>query len=61
MATKLVARSFLLSLISQYDAYLGELLRAIYKRKPEILKLDDKEIKFRISLSMAASKNCATA
>ena len=42
----LLPRSLLVSLISQYDAYLGRLLRAIFILKPEILNVTDKKFSY---------------
>jgi hypothetical protein len=36
-ARRLVPRSFLISMVSQYDAYLGKLLKSIFTKKPELL------------------------
>jgi len=43
-ATKLIPRSFIVALISQYDAYLSKLLKIIYIKKPELLNESDKNI-----------------
>lgn len=45
-ARQLFPRSLLVSLISQYDAYLGRLLRTAFVRKPEILNSSEKKISF---------------
>ena len=37
-AREIVPRSFVVSLISQYDAFLGSLVRAIFNNRPEMLK-----------------------
>jgi hypothetical protein len=42
----LLPRSLLVSLISQYDAYLGRLLRTVFVRKPEILNTSERKISF---------------
>lgn len=44
LARSLLPRSLLVSLISQYDAYLGRLLRAIFVNRPEILNGSDRKI-----------------
>lgn len=54
----LLPRSLLVSLISQYDAYLGRILRTIFVRKPEILNSADKQISFEM-LSKFASIDAA--
>jgi hypothetical protein len=42
----LVPRSFIVTLISQYDAYLGRLIRLIYLTKPDLLSASDRNITF---------------
>lgn len=42
----LLPRSLLVSLISQYDAYLGRILRTAFIRKPEILNASERKISF---------------
>lgn len=42
----LLPRSLLVSIISQYDAYLGRILRTIFIRRPEILNASEKKISF---------------
>jgi hypothetical protein len=44
LSFNIVPRSFVVSLISQYDAFLGRLLRAIFLIKPETLNASDKNI-----------------
>lgn len=46
LSRTLLPRSLLVSLISQYDAYLGRLLRTIFIKKPEILNASEKKISF---------------
>lgn len=46
LARKLLTRSLLVSLVSQYDAYLGRILRAIFLHKPEILNGSERKISF---------------
>lgn len=48
LSRTLLTRSLLVSQISQYDAYLGRLLRTIFLRKPEILNGSDKKISFEM-------------
>jgi hypothetical protein len=43
----LIHRSYLISLISQYDAFLGCLLREVYNEKPERLKASEKQFSFK--------------
>ena len=47
IAFRLIHRSFLTSQISQYDAYLGRLLRLIYFILPEKLNTSEKQITFK--------------
>jgi hypothetical protein len=54
----LLPRSLLVSLISQYDAYLGRLLRTTFIRKPEILNASEKKISFE-ALSQFSSIDAA--
>lgn len=42
----LLPRSLLVSLISQYDAYLGRILRVIFLDRPEILNASDRKLSF---------------
>ncbi len=42
----LLHRSFLTSMVSQYDSFLGRLLRLIFLAKPEILNASEKEMTF---------------
>lgn len=46
LSRALLPRSLLVSLVSQYDAYLGRLLRVVFLRKPEILNGSDKKLSF---------------
>lgn len=58
LSRTLLPRSLLISLLAQYDAYLGRLLRAVFVRKPEILNGSDKKISFE-TLSQFASLEAA--
>lgn len=46
LAYTLVERSFIISLISQFDAFLGELIRALFLIQPESLNASEKNITF---------------
>lgn len=46
LSSSLLPRSLLVSLVSQYDAYLGRLLRTIFLRRPEIMNSPDKKISY---------------
>lgn len=54
LASKLLPRSLVVSLISQYDAYLGRLLRAIFIGKPEILNSSEKKLTFEDIASLGS-------
>jgi hypothetical protein len=45
-AQTLVPRSLLVTLVSQYDAFIGRLLRAIFLLKPETLNASEKQLSF---------------
>lgn len=46
LASSLVPRSLLVSLVSQYDAFLGRLLKAIFNVRPELLNASEKALSF---------------
>lgn len=46
VANKLVSQSFIISLISQYDTFLGKLIRALFVIKPETLNVSERNISF---------------
>jgi len=46
IARRVVPQTFLVSLVSQYDAFLGSLISYILLSKPEILNSSDKKINF---------------
>ena len=46
-AYSILPRNFVVSLVSQYDAYLGELYRALFQIKPELAFLLEKEFTFQ--------------
>lgn len=48
LSRSLLPRSLLVLLVSQYDAYLGRILRTIFIRKPEILATSEKKISFEV-------------
>ncbi|HYT46251.1 MAG TPA: hypothetical protein VEP90_28235, partial [Methylomirabilota bacterium] len=45
-SSKLVLRSFIISLISQYDAFLGRLVRALFLIQPDSLNISERNITF---------------
>ena len=46
LARKLVPRSLFVSVVSQYDAFLGKILRLIFLARPELLNASKREISF---------------
>lgn len=46
-ALQIVPRSFLTSLISHYDAFIGNLLRALFYMKPEVLNSSEHHLTFK--------------
>jgi hypothetical protein len=46
-AIQIIPRSFLASLVSHYDAFLGSLLRAIFYLKPEVLNSSERQFSFK--------------
>lgn len=46
LASTLVPRSLLVALVSQFDAHVGELIRQLFKLKPEILSSSGKQLTY---------------
>lgn len=46
LAFKTIPRSYIMALISQYDAFLGRLIRVIYLTKPQLLNSSDRNLTF---------------
>jgi hypothetical protein len=46
LSTKLVPASFLTSLVSQYDAFLGQLIKALFDLNPEILSSSERNLSY---------------
>lgn len=46
-AQQIIPRSFLTSLISHYDAFIGSLLRAVFFMKPEVLNSSERQFSFK--------------
>lgn len=46
LALKIVPRSLLVSLVSQFDSFLGRLLKALFYLKPEMLNTSEKSLTF---------------
>ncbi len=57
LASKLLPRSLIVSLVSQYDAYLGRLLRALFIGKPEILNNSERKLSFEDIAGLASIDN----
>src|ERR1039457_2548014 len=47
IACKILARSFVVSLVSQYDSFLGGLVRALFFLKPELLNSSERALSFK--------------
>jgi hypothetical protein len=47
IASKVIPRSYLVSLVSQYDSFLGGLLRALFFMQPELLNASDRVLTFK--------------
>jgi hypothetical protein len=46
VANKIIKRNFLVSLISQFDTYISDLIKAIFLVRPELLNASEKQITF---------------
>jgi len=53
----IVPRSFFISLISQYDAFLGRLISIIFITKPELLNASDKQLTYQQLLDFGTIDN----
>jgi hypothetical protein len=47
LANRIVPNSFLVSLVSQYDSYLGNLIRCLFYARPELLMGSDRSLTFK--------------
>lgn len=56
LASKIIPQSLFVSLISQYDAFLNRLLRAVFEIKPEILNTSDRNLTFSQLVDMDSIK-----
>jgi hypothetical protein len=45
-SNSLLPRSFIVTLVSQYDAYLGQIIRFMFKAKPELLNASEKNLTY---------------
>ena len=45
-AIKIIKRNFLVSLISQFDTYISDLIKSIFEVKPEIINASEKQLTF---------------
>ena len=57
LASKVISESLFVSLISQYDAYLSRLLRAIFEIKPDFLNDSEKNLTFSQLVKMETIEN----
>lgn len=57
LAGKIIPESLFVSLISQYDAFLTRLLRAIYEIKPDVLNGSERNLTFSQLIDMATINN----
>ncbi len=46
IANSIVKENFIVSLVSQFDAFLGSLIRLMYISKPEMLNSSERDLKF---------------
>jgi hypothetical protein len=44
--TRLLPQTYVVALVSQYDAFLGGLLRCLYRAKPELLKQSERQLSY---------------
>lgn len=47
IALKIVPRSFIVSLVSQFDTFISQLVSELYKAKPELVSSSEKELSFK--------------
>lgn len=57
LASKIIPESLFVSLISQYDAFLTRLLRAIYEIKPDVLNGSERNLTFSQLVEMETVEN----
>ena len=57
LASKIIPESLFVSLISQYDAFLTRLLRAIYEIKPDVLNGSERNLTFSQLVEMETIEN----
>lgn len=46
IAKKILARNFVVSIVSQFDTYIGDLMRCIFEVKPEIINNSERQLSF---------------
>jgi type IV secretory pathway TrbF-like protein len=56
-ARKTVPRTFIVSLISHYDAFLGGIIKALFLMKPDVLSASEKNITFSQLLEFGSVEN----
>lgn len=52
-ATRIIPRNFLVAFVSEYDAFLGSLIKCFYSKKPELMNGLEKQIAFTDLLNFA--------
>jgi hypothetical protein len=57
LASKIIPESLFVSLVSQYDAFLTRLLRAIYEIKPDVLNGSERNLTFSQLVEMETVEN----
>jgi hypothetical protein len=57
IAHVIVQRNFIVSLVSQYDAFIGSLIRTMYYFKPELLNSSEKQLTFSNLVSFNSIEN----
>lgn len=45
-AIKIIKRNFLVSIVSQFDTYVGDLIKAIFAVRPEIIQNSEKQLTY---------------
>ncbi len=54
IAKKLVARSFIVSVVSQYDAFVGSIIKTLFVNKPDTLNVSEKQLTFSELMSFGS-------
>jgi hypothetical protein len=53
-ATTLITRGFLVSIVSQYDAFLGDLIRTLFTLKPNFLNISERQMTYAELVTFAS-------